>query len=52
MAEHRQSVREYLRATETLLKIDDLTDAEIQALAHMLNTLAEKLLDSGKDGKP
>ena len=52
MFEHRQSVREYLRATEALLKIDDLTDAEIQAIAHILNTLSEKLLDSGKDGKP
>ena len=48
MSEHRQMVREYLRATEALLKIDDLSDAEIQAIAHMLDRLAEKLLDDGE----
>jgi hypothetical protein len=48
MSEHRQSVREYLRATEVLLKIDDLSDAEIQAIAHVLNHLSEKLRDIGE----
>jgi len=48
MSEYRQSVREYLRATEALLKIDDLSDAEIQAIAHILNRLSEKLLDDGE----
>lgn len=52
MSEHRQSVREYLRATEALLKIDDLTEAEIQAIAEILHHISEKLHDSGKDGKP
>ena len=52
MSEHRQSVREYLRATEALLTIDDLSDTEIQAIAKILHHLAEKLLDLGKDGKP
>ena len=48
MSEHRQSVREYLRATEALLKIDDLSDAEIQAITKMLNQLSEKVLDDGE----
>ena len=48
MSEHRQSVREYVRATEALLKIDDLSDAEIQAIAKMLNQLSEKVLDDGE----
>ena len=48
MSELRQSVREYLRATEALLKMDDLSDAELQAIEHMLNRLSEKLLDDGE----
>ncbi len=48
MSEYRQSVREYLRATESLSKIDDLSDAEIQAITQMLNHLSEKLLDDGE----
>jgi hypothetical protein len=45
MSEHRQSVREYLRATEVLLKTDELTDAEIQAIAEIWHRLSEKLLN-------
>jgi hypothetical protein len=52
MSAHRQSVREYLRATEALLKIDDFSDAEIQAIGTMLDQLSKKLLDAGMDGKP
>jgi hypothetical protein len=48
MSEHRQSVREYLCATEALLNIDELTVAEIQAIAEMLHRLSEKLLDAGR----
>ena len=48
MSEHRQTVREYLRATEALLKMDDLSDGEIEAIEHMLNRLSEKLLDEGE----
>ena len=48
MSEHRQGIREYLRATDALLKIDDLSDAEIHAIAYMLNTLSEKLLNQGE----
>ena len=45
MSEYRQSVREYLRATEALLKIKDLSDTEIQAIAQVLNHLSEELLN-------
>jgi len=52
MFDHRQSVREYARACEALLKIDDLSDAEIEAVQEMLDRLSDKLLNSGNDGKP
>ena len=52
MSEHRQSVREYIRTTEALLKIDDLSDAEIQAIGDILNRLSEKLFDAGTNSKP
>ena len=48
MSVYRQSVREYLRATEALLKREDLSDAEIQAIAQVLNHLSEKLLNEGE----
>ena len=47
MSEPRQFVREYLRATEVLLKKDDLTEAERQAIQGILNRLSQKLLDPG-----
>ena len=47
MSEYHQTVREYLRATEALLKMDDLSEAEVQAIEHMLDRLSEKLLDDG-----
>jgi len=47
----RLSVREYRQACEVLLKIDDLTDAEMEAVQEMLNRLSEKF-NSGHDGKP
>jgi len=54
MSEHRQSVRECVRATEALLKTDELTEDEIQAIGNMLDQLSKKLklLDAGMDGKP
>ena len=51
MSEHRQSIREYLRAMEVLSKIDDLTDAEMEAVEEMLGRLSEKF-NSGHDGRP
>jgi len=39
-------------AAEALLKIGDLTDAEMEAVQEMLNRLSEKLPNSGNNGKP
>ena len=38
--------------TKALLKTNELTDDEIQAIGKMLDQLSKKLLDAGKDGKP
>ena len=48
MTEHRQSVREYVRVTETLLKTEDLSVAERHAITYVLMHLSEKLLTEGK----
>ena len=47
----RPSVREYVQASELLLKLDDLTDAEMEAVEEMLGRLSERF-NSGIDGKP
>jgi len=52
MSDHRQSVREYARASEALLKIEDLSAEEMQAVQEELNRLSEKLLKSGNDRSP
>jgi transcription initiation factor IIE alpha subunit len=52
MSAHRQIVREYIRVTEALLKTDEFTDDEIQAIGTMLDQLSKKLLDARMDGKP
>ena len=51
MSTPRLSVREYVHASEVLLKLDDLTDAEMEAVEEMLGRLSEKF-NSGNDGKP
>jgi hypothetical protein len=50
MSTHRASVWEYVQASEALLKIDDLTDAEMEAVQEMLDRVSEKF-NSGHDGK-
>ena len=52
MSNHRQSVRDYVHASEALLKIDELSDHEMQVVQEMLDQLSKKLLNSGDDGKP
>jgi hypothetical protein len=47
----RLSIREYVEASEILLKLDDLTDAEMEAVQEILDRLSEKL-NSGHDSKP
>ena len=46
MSTHRQSVREYMQASETLLKANDLSDEEMEAVQEMLNRISDKLLTS------
>ena len=51
MSIDRQSVWDCMRACEALLKADelgDLSEAEIQAIAHMVNHLSKKLLNDGE----
>ena len=52
MPDHRQSVREYVRASEALLQAGELSDHEMQAVEEMVNRLSDELLTSGNDGKP
>lgn len=49
MSTYRQSIREYMEASESLSKIDDLTDEEIESVQEMLDRLSAKL-NSGEDG--
>src|SRR5262249_52175288 len=51
-SEHRQSIREYIRSvreylrnTEVLLKTDELTGAERQAIGEILHRLSERVLN-------
>jgi hypothetical protein len=39
-------------AAEALLKIGDLTDAEMEAVQDMLNRLSDKRVNSQNDGQP
>ena len=48
----RQSIQDYMHASEAFLKTEELSDDEMQAVQEMLDRLSEKLLDSGMDGKP
>jgi CheY-like chemotaxis protein len=45
MPEYRQSIREYMRAAETLLKISEFTHEERQLLRDIINTIAADILD-------
>ena len=51
MSVPRLCVLEYMQASEILLKIDDLTDVEMEAVQVMVTRLSEKF-SSGPDGKP
>ena len=52
MPDHRQSVREYVRASEALLQAGELSDHEMHAVEEMLNRLSDELLNFEHDGKP
>jgi hypothetical protein len=48
MSDHRQYVQDYVRASEALLKADELTEAEIQVVQEMVDRVSEKLLNDGE----
>ena len=50
MSTPRLSVWEYAHASEVLLKLDNLTDAEMEAVEEMLGRLSEKF-NSGNNGE-
>jgi hypothetical protein len=48
MSDNRQAVQDYIRASEALLKADDLTEAEMEAVQEMVDRVSEKMLDDGE----
>jgi hypothetical protein len=50
--EYRQSVLEYIRLSEVVLKIDNLSDQEHELMQQMLQQVVVKVLNPGPDGKP
>ena len=50
--EYRHSVLEYIRLSEVLLKVDNLSDQEHEQMQHMLKQVVIKLLNSGPAAKP
>ena len=49
--EYRHSVLEYIRLSEVLLKMDNLSDREHEKMQQMLKQVVIKLLDSGPGAK-
>jgi len=49
--EYRHSVLEYIRLSEVLLKVDNLSDREHEQMQQMLKQVVIKLLNSGPSGK-
>ena len=45
----RQSIREYVQACQVLLRADDLSDKEQQAVEDILDRLKEKLRAAGEE---
>ena len=46
--DYGQSVQDYIRACEALLKTEEFTEAEIEAIEKMVDRLSEKLLHDGQ----
>ena len=45
MSDHRQSVQDYIRACEALLKLGELSDKEAEVVEEMYDQIADKFLD-------
>jgi hypothetical protein len=50
MPEYRQSIREYMRAAETLLKISEFTDDERRLVKDIVNKITADILDGRING--
>lgn len=48
MSIHHQSVQDYIRACEALLKASELSEEEMQSVQEMADRIAEKLLNDGE----
>lgn len=48
MSNYRQHVLDYIRASEALLKANELSEAEMQAVQEVVDRVSEKLLDDGE----
>jgi hypothetical protein len=48
MPDYRQPVQEYIPACEALLKINELSNEEAEAVEEMFGQIAEKFLDDVK----
>jgi hypothetical protein len=48
MPDYRQPVLEYIRACEALLKINELSEEEAEAVEEMFGQIADKFLDDVK----
>jgi hypothetical protein len=45
MSDYRQTIEEYLRVSEALLQMEELTDAEMEAIEEMLERVPDKVLN-------
>ena len=48
MSIQHQSVQDYIRACQALLKLGELSNAEAEAVEEMFGRIAEKFLNDGK----
>jgi hypothetical protein len=45
MSDYRQTIEDYLRVSEALLQMEELTDAEMEAIEEMLERVSDKVLN-------
>ena len=45
MSDYRQTREDYLRISEALLQMEELTDAEMDAIEEMLERVSDKVLN-------
>ena len=45
MSDYRQTIEDYLRISEALVQMEELTDAEMEAIEEMLERVSDKVLN-------